>query len=124
MHYFSPEDMQVKEKHYRPMYYIGYIRSAEVSRIQVNLGFSLSIIPHRVIQHLRILTHRLSATQLSYMISMPTYASVDMIKLRSHISDLNSELMCYVINVDTSYILLLDDHGSTTTLSSYLSFIK
>ena len=33
----SPEDMQVKEKHDRPLYYTGYIRSFEVSRIQVNL---------------------------------------------------------------------------------------
>jgi len=27
---FIPDDMQIKEKHNRPMYYTGYIRSSEV----------------------------------------------------------------------------------------------
>ena len=30
---FTPKEMQVKEKHDRPLNYIGYIRSFEVSRI-------------------------------------------------------------------------------------------
>jgi len=42
---FSPEDMQIKEKHDRPLYYMGYIRSSKVSRIQVDLGSALSIMP-------------------------------------------------------------------------------
>jgi len=40
---FTPEDMQVKQKHDRPLYYIGYIRSSEVSCIQVDPGSALSI---------------------------------------------------------------------------------
>jgi len=60
---FSPKDMQIKEKHDRPIYYIGYIGSSEVSRIQIDLGFALSIMPRMVMQHLGIPTHRLSATQ-------------------------------------------------------------
>jgi len=35
---FSPEDMQIKEKHDRPLYYTGYIGSFEVSCIQVDPG--------------------------------------------------------------------------------------
>ena len=58
---FTPKDMQVKGKHDRPMYYIGYIRLSEVSRIQVDLGFAWSIMPRRVMQHLGIPIHRLSA---------------------------------------------------------------
>jgi len=49
----APEDMQVKGKHDRPLYYIGYIRSFEVSYIQVDPKSVLSIIPRRVMQHLR-----------------------------------------------------------------------
>ena len=54
---FTLEDLQVKGKHDRSLYYIGYIRSSEVSRIQVDLGFALSIMPRRVMQHLGIPTH-------------------------------------------------------------------
>ena len=60
---FTPDDMQVKEKYDRPLYYIGYIESSEVRRIQVDPGSALSIMPHRVIQQLGIPTHQLSATQ-------------------------------------------------------------
>jgi len=33
---FTPYDMQVKEKHDRPLYFTGYIVSSEVSHIQVD----------------------------------------------------------------------------------------
>jgi len=55
--------MQVKEKHDRTLYYTRYIRSSEESRIQVDPGSALSIMPRRVIQHLGIPTYRLSVTQ-------------------------------------------------------------
>jgi len=54
---FTPEDMQVKRKDDRPLYYTGYIGSSEVSRIQIDLGSILSIVPRRVMQHLGIPTH-------------------------------------------------------------------
>jgi len=59
---FTLEDMQVKEKHDSPLYYTWYIRSSEVSSIQVDPGSALSIMPHKVMQHLGIPTHRLSTT--------------------------------------------------------------
>ena len=57
------DDMQIKGKHDRPLYFTGYIGSSEVSRIQVDPGSALSIMPRRVMQHLGIPTHWLSATQ-------------------------------------------------------------
>jgi len=60
---FTSGDMQVKGKQNRPLYFTGYIRSSEVSRIQVDLGSALSIMPRQVMQHLGIPTHRLNATQ-------------------------------------------------------------
>jgi len=60
---FTADDMRVKGKHDRPLYFTGYIGSSEVNRIQVDPGSALSIMPHRVMQHLGIPTHRLSATQ-------------------------------------------------------------
>ena len=58
-----PDDMQVKGKHDRPLYFTGYIGSSEVSGIQVDPGSVLSIMSRRVMQYLGIPTHRLSATQ-------------------------------------------------------------
>ena len=49
--------MQVKGKHNRPLYFTGYIGSSEVSHIQVDLGFTLSIMPHQVMQYVEILTY-------------------------------------------------------------------
>ena len=60
---FTLEDMQVKGKQDISLYYTGYIGSSEVSRIQVDPGSALSIMPRRVMQHLEIPTHWLSATQ-------------------------------------------------------------
>jgi len=60
---FTPDDMQVKGKHDRPLYFTGNIRSSEVSCIQVDPGSVLSIMPCRVMQHLGVPTHQLSATQ-------------------------------------------------------------
>jgi len=68
---FTSEDKQVKEKHDRLLHYTGYIRSSEVSRIQVDLGSTLSIMPRRVIQHLEIPTYWLIATQTTILVSMP-----------------------------------------------------
>ena len=60
---FTPEDMKVKGKHDRPLYYTGYIGSTEVSHIQVDAGSTLSIMPRRVMQHSGIPIHRLNSTQ-------------------------------------------------------------
>jgi len=54
---FTPEDMQIKEKHDRPQYYTGYIESSEVSCIQVDLRSALRIMLCRFMQHLGIPTH-------------------------------------------------------------------
>jgi len=105
---FTPEDMQVKGKHDRSLYYTGYIRSSEVSRIQVDQGFTLSIIPRRVMQHFGDPHHRLSATQTTiYGFNANGTHPMKKIKLRYQIGDLKSEVTCYVIDADTSYNLLL-----------------
>jgi len=54
---FTLDDMQIKGKHDRPLYFTGYIGSSEVSRIQVDSGSALSINPRWVMQHLGIPSH-------------------------------------------------------------------
>ena len=100
--------MQIKMKHDRPLYFTGHIRSSEVSHIQVDSEFVLSIMPRQVMQHLGILTHRLSATQTTiYGFNANGTRPIRKIKLKCQIRDLRSEVTCYVIDADTSYNLLL-----------------
>jgi len=105
---FTTDDMHVKGKHDRTLYFTGYIESSEVSRIQVDPGSALSIMSRRVMQHLGIPTHRLSATQtIIYGFNTNGTRPMGKIKLKCQIGDLKSEVTCYVINADTSYNLLL-----------------
>jgi len=102
------DDMQVKGKHDRPLYFTGYIGSSEVSHIQVDQGSALSIMSRRVMQHLGIPAHRLSATQTNiYDFNANGTRPMGKIMLKCQIGDLKSEVTCYVIDVDTSCNLLL-----------------
>ena len=85
------EEMQIKEKHDILLYYTGYIGSSEVSRIQVELGFTLSIMPRRVMQHLGIAVHRLNIYGFNANGTRP----MGKIKLKCQIGDLKSEVTCY-----------------------------
>ena len=79
-----------------------------MSRIQVDPGSVLSIMSRRVMQHLGIPTHRLSATQTTiYDFNANGTRPMGKIKLKCQIGDLRSEVTCYVIDADTSYNLLL-----------------
>jgi len=79
-----------------------------VSRIQVDPESALSIMPHWVMQHLGIPTHRLSATQtIIYGFNANGTCLMGKIKHRCQIGDLRSEMTYYVIDADTSYNLLL-----------------
>ena len=103
-----PDDMQVKEKYDRPLYFTGYIGSSKVSRIHVDSGSTLSIMPRRVMQHLGIPTHRLNTTQTTiYGFNANGTHPMGKIKLKCQLGDLRFEVTCYVIDADTSYNLLL-----------------
>jgi len=75
------------------MYFTGYIGSSEVSRIQVDPGSVLSIMPRRVMQHLGIPTYRLSVTQTTiYSFNANGMSPMGKIKLKCQIWDLRSEV--------------------------------
>jgi len=105
---FTPDDMQVKGKYDKPLYFTGYIGSYEVSRIQVDPGSTLSIMSRWVMHHLGIPTHRLNATQTTiYGFNANGTRPIEKIKLICQIGDLRSEVTYYIIDADTSYNLLL-----------------
>ena len=108
MHFILFEGYTNKGKHDRLLYYTGYIELSEVNRIQVNPRSTLSIMPRRVMQHVGIPIHRLSATQtIIYGFNANGTRPMGKIKLRCQIGDLKFEVTCYVIYTDTSYNLLL-----------------
>ena len=71
-------------------------------------GYVLSIIPCRVMQHVRIPIYRLSLTQTAiYGFNTNGTCPMGKIKLSCQIRDLKSEVTCYVIDANISYNLLL-----------------
>jgi len=106
---FTPEDMLFKyDKHDKPLYYIEFIGSTCIERIQVDLGSALSIILKRLLYFLRILLSRLSTTTTTiYGLNSRSSHSLVKIHLWCQIGDLKSEVTCCIINTDTSYNLLL-----------------
>ena len=80
---FTPDDMKVKRKHDKPLYFRGYVGSSEVSRIQVDQGSALSIMPRRDMQHLEIPTHQLNDIQTTiYGFNANGMRSMEKIKLK------------------------------------------
>src|SRR4051812_39124953 len=122
--------MQVQDRHARPLYFMGYIGSTEIMRIQVDLGSALSIMPRRVMEHLSIPAHRLSATDTNiFGFNANSIRPIGKIKLRYPIGDLNTEVTVYVIDADTSYNLLLGrswilrNHILPSTLHQIMKYV-
>src|SRR5947208_10571006 len=127
---FTPEDMQVQGRHALPLYFTGYISSTEITRIQVDPGSALSIMPRRVMEHLSIPAHRLSATDTNiFRFNANSTRPMGKIKLRCQIGDHKTEVMVYVIDTDTSYNLLLGrpwihrNHIVSSTLHQVMKYM-
>jgi len=98
----------IDNKHDIPLYYTRYISSTCIERIQVDLGSVLSIIRKRLLYFLGIPLSRLSTTTTTiYGFNTGSSHPLDKIRLRCQIGELKSEVMCYIIDADTSYNLLL-----------------
>jgi len=94
--------------HDRPLYYTGYIGSTYIERIQVDPGFALSIMPKRLLFFLGISLSRLSTTTTTiYGFNAGSSHPLGKIHLLCQIGYLKSEVICFVIDIDTSYNILL-----------------
>ena len=123
---FTPEDMLLKvNKHDRPLYYTRYIGSTCIEKIQVDPRSALSIIPKRLLYFLGIPLSRLSTTTTTiYSFNAGSSHPLGKIRLWYQIGDLKSEVICYVIDADTSYNLLLRRpwiHVTGSSLPHYTS---
>src|SRR3954467_5117995 len=105
---FSNEDLQVRSMHDRPLYFTGYIGSTVITRIQVDQGSALSIMPLRIMSYLMIPRSRLSATNTIIAgFNANSSTPIGKIRLNCRIGDLKTEVTYYIIDADTSYNLLL-----------------
>src|SRR4051812_29766927 len=122
--------MQVQGRHARPLYFTRYISSTEITRIQVDPGSAFSIMPRRVMEHLSIPAHRLSATDTNiFGFNANSTRPMGKIKLRCQIGDLKTEVTVYVIDAATSYNLLLGrpwihrNHIMPSTLHQVMKYV-
>src|SRR3954466_16051209 len=90
----------------------------------------LSIMPRRVMEHLSIPAHRLSATDTNiFGFNANSTRPIGKIKLRCQIGDLKTEVTVYVIDADTSYNLLLGrpwihrNHIVPSTLHQVMKYV-
>ena len=131
LHHLTPEDVLLKDNwHDRPLYYIGYIRSTHIERIQVDHGSALSIIPKRLFYFLGIPLSKLSTmTTTIYDFNAGSSHPLGKIHLQCQIGHLKPEVTCYVIDADTSYNLLLgrpwihDNWIVSSTLHQYFKYV-
>ena len=110
---FSAEDMQIKGKHNKPLYYIGYIGSSEVSRIHVDPWSHWALCPVGSCSTWGFPPIDWTLHRLSYMVSMP------MVRVRWVISssDIRSVIWSLKWRVMSSMLTCLttcswDDHDS------------
>src|SRR3954464_2902857 len=122
--------MRVQGKHDRPLYFTRYMGFTEVTCIQVDPGSVLSIMPRRVMEHLSIPAHRLSATDPNiFGFNGNSTRPIGKIKLCCQIRDLKTEVTVYVIDADTSYNLLLGrpwihrNHIVPSTLHQVMKYV-
>ena len=95
-------------QHNKPLYYTGYIGFACIERSQVYPTSALSIISRRLLHFLGIPLNKLSTTTTTiYGFNAGSSHPLEKICLLCQIWDLKMEVMCYVIDADTFYDLLL-----------------
>ena len=122
--------MQVQGRNARPLYITEYIGSTEITCIQVDPGSALSIMLRRVMEHLSIHAHILSATDTNiFGFNANSTRPMGKIKLCCQIGDLKTEVTVHVIDADTSYNLLLGrpwihkNHIVPSTLHQVMKYV-
>lgn len=92
---FNPEDMQLG-KYDKSLYFTSYLGSTEVNRVLVDPGFTLSIKPRQIMQHLEILARWLNSTDTMINGFKANGACpLGKIMLNCQIGDLSSEVTYY-----------------------------
>ena len=106
---FSDEDLQLGKKfHNRPLYVKGTIGDAWVSRILLDYGSAVNLLPYKTLKAMGMKSRQLSPSNLTIQgFNQVGQRAMGTISLKVEIGELYSEALFHVIDVDTSYNVLL-----------------
>ncbi|KAI5317505.1 hypothetical protein L3X38_037212 [Prunus dulcis] len=106
---FTDEDLLLGSKpHNRPLFVSGYVREQKLSRMLVDGGSAVNIMPKSTMIKLGITVDELSRSRLMIQgFNQGGQRAMGMIRIELVIGDLRSNTLFHVINAKTSYNLLL-----------------
>ncbi|CAL8990430.1 unnamed protein product [Prunus brigantina] len=106
---FTDEDLLLGSKpHNRPFFVSGYVREQKLSRMLVDGGSAVNIMPKSTMMKLGITMDELSRSRLMIQgFNQGGQRAIGMIRIELVIGDLKSNTLFHVIDAKTSYNLLL-----------------
>ncbi|KAK9688789.1 hypothetical protein RND81_09G011200 [Saponaria officinalis] len=106
---FSDEDLLLgSELHNRPLYVSGYIRGQKVSRILIDGGSGVNLMPKTTMKELGITMDKLSSRQtMIHGFNLNGERALGIIRVNLTIDDLSSDTLLHIIDIKTSFKLLL-----------------
>ncbi|KAM2838647.1 hypothetical protein COP1_030341 [Malus domestica] len=107
--HFADEDLLLGSKpHNRPLFVSGYVKEHKVSRILVDGGSAINIMPKSTMTAIGIKVDKLSLSRLLIQgFNQGGQRAMGMIRVEMTIGELKSSVMFHVIDARTSYGLLL-----------------
>ncbi|KAL0393045.1 UNVERIFIED_CONTAM: hypothetical protein Sradi_2527300 [Sesamum radiatum] len=106
---FTDEDLLLGSKpHNRPLFVAGYVREQKVNRILIDRGFTVNILPLRILKELGIPIDELSNSSLMIQgFNQGGQRAVGIIRMQLTMEDMVSNALFHVIDGKTSYNMLL-----------------
>ncbi|KAL0362105.1 UNVERIFIED_CONTAM: hypothetical protein Scaly_1165700 [Sesamum calycinum] len=106
---FTNEDLFLGSKpHNRPLFVVGYVRDQKVNRILIDGGSAVNILPLRILKELGIPIDERSNNHLMIQVfNQGGQRAVGIIKMQLTMEDMVSSALFHVIDVKTSYNMLL-----------------
>ncbi|KAM2589171.1 hypothetical protein TB1_046128 [Malus domestica] len=107
--HFTDEDLLLGSKpHNRPLFISGYVREHKVSRMLVDGGSAINIMPKSTMTTIGIKVDELSLSRLLIQgFNQGGQRAIGMIRVEMTISELKSSTIFHIIDARTSYSLLL-----------------
>ncbi|KAL4191052.1 hypothetical protein AMTRI_Chr07g27700 [Amborella trichopoda] len=107
---FAEDDLQLGEKfHNRPLFVAGELNACPINRITLDGGSVVNLIPRRILTRLGLGSKDLTPTLVTVQGFNQSRDKPDgTVRLRFTIGELNDYAQFHVIDIDTSYNILLD----------------
>jgi len=106
---FTDDDLLLRSKHHNhPLFVVGYIKEQKVDHILVDGGSTVNIMPKSIMHDLGIIIEELLKSQAMIQeLNFEGQSAISMICVKLVMGDLSTSSIFHVIDVTTSYKLLL-----------------